>query len=148
MVQLNDRLVALPGIGPKTAEKFEKLGISEVGHLLHHYPFRYEDFESKSVLELMDGEKAVIVGQVVTPANLHYYGSKKNRLRFSIKQGEIVVAVSFFNQPYLIDKVLLGQEIVIWGKWDKLKSSLTGMKILAQVGQDLQPIYRLAQGIS
>ena len=60
----------------------------------------------------------------------------------------MVLAVNFFNQPYLADKVEVGSTIAIFGKWDKAKASLTGMKILAQVEDDLQPVYRVAQGIS
>ncbi|HFR3342746.1 TPA: ATP-dependent DNA helicase RecG, partial [Streptococcus suis] len=148
MKHLKDPLSVLPGIGPKSAEKFTKLDLYSVEDVLCYYPFRYEDYETKSILELMDGEKAVIMGQVVTPANVQYYGFKRNRLRFSIKQDQVVVSVSFFNQPYLADKVEVGQDIVIWGKWDKAKASLTGMKILSQQADDLQPVYHVAQGIS
>ncbi|HFI0716569.1 TPA: ATP-dependent DNA helicase RecG [Streptococcus suis] len=148
MKSLSDHLSVLPGIGPKSAEKFLKLDLETIGQLLTYYPFRYEDFESKSILDLQDGEKAVVVGHVVSPANVQYYGYKRNRLRFSIKQGEVVVSVSFFNQPYLADKIVMGQEVAIWGKWDKAKASLTGMKVLAQVSEDLQPVYHVAQGIS
>lgn len=148
MKSLSDHLSVLPGIGPKSAEKFLKLDLETIGQLLTYYPFRYEDFESKSILDLQDGEKAVVVGNVVSPANVQYYGYKRNRLRFSIKQGELVLSVSFFNQPYLADKIVMGQEVAIWGKWDKAKASLTGMKVLAQVSEDLQPVYHVAQGIS
>lgn len=147
-MNLHQPLTVLLGVGPKSAEKFTKLGIESLQDLLLYFPFRYEDFKSKNVLELEDGEKAVISGVVTTPANVQYYGYKRNRLRFTIKQGEVVLAVNFFNQPYLADKVEVGSTIAIFGKWDKAKASLTGMKILAQVEDDLQPVYRVAQGIS
>ena len=147
-MNLHQPLTVLPGVGTKSAEKLSKLGIENLQDLLLYFPFRYEDFKSKNVLELEDGEKAVISGLVVTPANVQYYGYKRNRLRFTIKQGEVVLAVNFFNQPYLADKVALGSTIAIFGKWDKAKAGLTGMKILAQVEDDLQPVYRVAQGIS
>lgn len=147
-MNLHQSLTVLPGVGPKSAEKFTKLGIESLQDLLLYFPFRYEDFKSKNVLELEDGEKAVISGVVTTPANVQYYGYKRNRLRFTIKQGEVVLVVNFFNQPYLADKVEVGSTIAIFGKWDKAKASLTGMKILAQVEDDLQPVYRVAQGIS
>ena len=35
--------------------------------------------------------------------------------------------------------------MAIFGKWDALKSAVTGMKILAQVEDDMQPVYRVAQ---
>ncbi|MGQ7509456.1 ATP-dependent DNA helicase RecG [Streptococcus suis] len=148
MKRLCDELSVLPGIGPKSAEKFLKINIQNINDLLTYYPFRYEDFESKSIYDLQDGEKAVVVGEVVSPANVQYYGYKRNRLRFSMKQGEVVLAVSFFNQPYLADKIVVGQDIAVWGKWDKAKASLTGMKVLAQVSDELQPVYHVAQGIS
>ena len=100
------------------------------------------------ILNLEDGEKAVVSGIVSTPANVQYYGYKRNRLRFTIKQRELVLAVSFFNQPYLADKIELGQTVAVFGKWDKAKGALTGMKLLAQVEDDLQPVYRLSQGVS
>ena len=147
-MNLQSSIVELKGIGAKSAEKFYKLDIYTIEDLLLYYPFRYEDFKSKRVSELADGEKAVITGTVVTPANVQYYGYKRNRLSFKIKQGEAVIAISFFNQPYLADKVELGSDIAIFGKWDALKSAVTGMKILAQVEDDMQPVYRVAQGIS
>lgn len=147
-MNLHQALTALPGVGPKSAEKFKKLGLESLQDLLLYFPFRYEDFKSKNVLDLEDGEKAVISGIVATPANVQYYGYKRNRLRFTIKQGEVAIAVNFFNQPYLADKIELGATVAIFGKWDKAKASLTGMKVLAQVEDDLQPVYRVAQGIS
>ena len=147
-MNLHQALTALPGVGPKSAEKFKKLGLESLQDLLLYFPFRYEDFKSRNVLDLEDGEKAVISGIVATPANVQYYGYKRNRLRFTIKQGEVAIAVNFFNQPYLADKIELGATVAIFGKWDKAKASLTGMKVLAQVEDDLQPVYRVAQGIS
>lgn len=147
-MNLHQALTALPGVGSKSAEKFKKLGLESLQDLLLYFPFRYEDFKSKNVLDLEDGEKAVISGIVATPANVQYYGYKRNRLRFTIKQGEVAIAVNFFNQPYLADKIELGATVAIFGKWDKAKASLTGMKVLAQVEDDLQPVYRVAQGIS
>ncbi|KXT63913.1 ATP-dependent DNA helicase RecG [Streptococcus sp. DD04] len=147
-MNLHQPLTVLPGVGPKSAEKFTKLGLESLQDLLLYFPFRYEDFKSKNVLDLEDGEKAVVSGQVVTPANVQYYGYKRNRLRFTIKQGEVALAVNFFNQPYLADKIEVGASIAVFGKWDKAKVSLTGMKLLAQVEDDLQPVYRVAQGIS
>lgn len=147
-MHLKSPIADLKGFGPKSAEKFQKLDIYTIEDLLLYYPFRYEDFKSKSVFELADGEKAVITGTVVTPANVQYYGFKRNRLSFKIKQGEAVIAISFFNQPYLADKIELGQDVAVFGKWDQAKSALTGMKLLAQVEDDMQPVYRVAQGIS
>ncbi|MFI3925594.1 DNA helicase RecG, partial [Streptococcus parauberis] len=138
----------LKGLGPKSAEKFHQLEIYTIEDLLIYYPFRYEDFKSKSVFDLQDGEKAVLTGQVVTPATVQYYGFKRNRLSFKIKQDELVIAVNFFNQPYLADKVEIVKEVAIFGKWDQKKAALTGMKFLMSLEDDLQPVYHTVQGVS
>ena len=72
-MNLHQPLHVLPGVGPKSAEKYAKLGIENLQDLLLYFPFRYEDFKTKQVLELEDGEKAVLSGQVVTPASVQYY---------------------------------------------------------------------------
>ncbi|HEL0414035.1 TPA: ATP-dependent DNA helicase RecG [Streptococcus equi subsp. zooepidemicus] len=145
---LKSSIANLKGLGPKSAEKFQKLGIYQIKDLLLYYPFRYEDFKSKSALELLDGEKAVLTGRVVTPPSVQYYGFKRNRLSFKLKQGELVISVSFFNQPYLLEKIVLDQEVAIFGRWDQKKAALTGMKLLMTLEDDLQPVYHVAQGIS
>lgn len=146
-MKLTDSVQFLKGVGPKSVEIFHKLGIFTVQDLLLYFPFRYEDFASRSVFELVDGEKATIIGTVVTPANVQYYGFKRNRLSFKIKEGEAVVAVSFFNQPYLADKVEVGKEIAVYGKWEQAKQQLMGMKVVAQVDDGLEPVYHLTAGM-
>ena len=63
-MNLHQPLSVLPGIGPKSAEKYKKLGIETVEDLLLYFPFRYEDFKSKNVLDLEDGEKAAELVEV------------------------------------------------------------------------------------
>ena len=76
-MDLHQPLSVLPGVGPKSAEKFSKLGIGCLQDLLLYFPFRYEDFKSKNILDLEDGEKALISGIVATPATVQYYGYKR-----------------------------------------------------------------------
>ncbi|MBF8970429.1 ATP-dependent DNA helicase RecG [Streptococcus sp. NLN76] len=147
-MNLHQPLTVLAGVGPKSAEKWARLGIETLQDLLLYFPFRYEDFKHKSVFDLEDGEKAVLSGVVVRPASVQYYGYKRNRVRLSIQQEQVVIGVTFFNQPYLVDKIQMGATVAVYGKWDQAKNSLTGMKFLTQIDQDLQPVYHVAQGIS
>lgn len=146
-MKLLNSIQFLKGVGPKSAERYHQLGIFTISDLLTYFPFRYDNFDARPVFELIDGEKTTIIGTVVTPANVTYYGARRNRLTFKVKQGDIVISVSFFNQPYLQKKVELDKEIAIYGKWDAKKLSLTGMKILAQVDNSFQPVYHVMQGV-
>ncbi|WEV45020.1 ATP-dependent DNA helicase RecG [Streptococcaceae bacterium ESL0687] len=146
-MKLSDSIQYLKGVGPKALENYQKLGISTLEDLLFYFPFRYEDFSGKSVFELVDGEKSTVVGEVVTPASSQYYGYKKNRLNFKIKQDDLVISVSFFNQAYLAQKIEVGATLAIYGKWDARRAALSGIKLLAQVDNGQEPVYRLKEGI-
>ena len=43
-MNLHQPLHVLPGVGPKSAEKYTKLGIENLQDLILYFPFRYEDF--------------------------------------------------------------------------------------------------------
>lgn len=146
-MKLTDSIQFLKGVGPKSAENFHKLGIFTLEDLLLYFPFRYEDFASRNIFELLDGEKATIIGEVVTPANVQYFGRGRNRLSFKIKQEEAVIGVTFFNQPYLADKIELNQQVAVYGKWEQRKQALLGMKVMAQVNHDFSPVYHLVSGL-
>ena len=138
----------LPGVGPKRLEPLAELGIETVYDLLTHFPFRYEDIQIRDVQSIMDQEKVTLKGLVATQPVVSYYGFKKNRLAFRMAIDQQVIQVAFFNQPYLKDKVVQGEEIAIYGKWDAKRSTLMGMKILSnrnvedEEGDQVEAVYR------
>ena len=144
-MNLLDSIAVLPGVGPKRADNLKELGIETVENLLAYYPFRYEDIQEKDLNEIQDQEKVTLKGLVVSEAVVSRFGYKKSRLTFRMMQEHAVINVSFFNQPYLKDKVILSEEIAVYGKWDAKKKSLNGMKILAAKndGEDFAPIYHV-----
>ncbi|MBB5887312.1 ATP-dependent DNA helicase RecG [Lactovum miscens] len=155
-MNLTDSIQYLKGVGPKSFENYKKLGIFTVEDLLLYFPFRYEDIAGRNVVDLLDGEKATIVAEIVTPANLSYFGARRSRLTFKAKQDNSVFGVSFFNQPYLKDKLEVGSKVGLYGKWDSKKQQLLGLKVLSSVegehgviatDADFQPIYHVMQGV-
>lgn len=146
-----DPLTVLPQVGAKRLEALHQLGIFTVLDLLSHYPFRYEDIQVKDLSEIEDQEKVTLKGDVVSEAVLTRFGPKKNRLVFRMAIDHAVIAVTFFNQPYLKSKIHAGEEIAVFGKWDDKRKSLTGMKILgAQIEQEeagFESIYSANKGI-
>lgn len=138
----------LKGVGEKRAQDLAALGITTVKDLMGYYPFRYEDIQERTLVEINDQEKVTIKGVVVAPAVLNRFGYKKSVLRFRMMQDHGVFSVSFFNQPYLKDQVVLGEELAVYGKWDAKKKALTGMKILGSGHQgDFAPIYHVSQKV-
>lgn len=148
-MNLQDPVTALSGVGEKRAETLANLGIETIEDLLSYYPFRYEDIQERQIQEINDQEKVTLKGLVVSPAVLNRFGYKKSKLSFRLMQENDVFMVSFFNQPYLKDKVVVGEEIAIYGRWDAKRQTLNGMKILSNSSQNegFSPIYHVNKSI-
>src|SRR5699024_8212857 len=145
---LDTPVTKLSGVGAKRAENLAELGIFNVEDLLSYYPFRYEDIQARQLAEINDQEKVTLKGVVVSPAVVNRFGYKKSRLQFRMMQDQAVFSVSFFNQPYLKDKVEVAQEIAVYGKWDAKRQALTGMKILGSGQEDsFATIYHVSKAI-
>lgn len=140
---------SLPKVGPKRAMALSTLGITTIEDLLTYYPFRYDDLQERALAEIDDQAKVLLKGIVVSPAVVSHYGYKKSRLNFRMKVDDAVIAVTFFNQSFLKDKIVLDEEIAIFGKWNAQRKTLTGMKIVATQaqGDDFTPIYHVNKEI-
>ena len=79
-MNLHQPLHVLPGVGPKSAEKYAKLGIENLQDLLLYFPLRYEDFMTKQVLELEDGEHQPVFNIMVLSAIAYVLASSRGRL--------------------------------------------------------------------
>ena len=104
-MSIEETVSVLPGVGPKRAQTLAELGIVTIENLLSYYPFRYEDIQEKNLLEINDQEKVTLKGVIVSAPVVSRFGYKKSRLQFRMMQDHAVFMVSFFNQPYLKDKV-------------------------------------------
>ena len=147
-MMIQESVSVLPGVGPKRAQTLSELGIVTIEDLLSYYPFRYEDIQEKNLLEINDQEKVTLKGVIVSAPVVSRFGYKKSRLQFRMMQDHAVFMVSFFNQPYLKDKVEVGEELAVYGKWDAKRKSLTGMKILGgKQTEEYAPIYHVTKAI-
>lgn len=138
-------VTVLKGVGNKTAEGLATLGINSIYDLLMYFPFRYNDLESLPLDQLMDGQKNLLKGVVVTEPYVSRFGYKKSRLSFKIQIDHDVVMVNFFNQPWLKDKIEVGKEIAVYGKYSTARQSLSAFKFVAEKkeGSSMEPIYPL-----
>jgi ATP-dependent DNA helicase RecG len=141
---IENSVLEMKGVGPKRAEQLATLGITTIKDLLFYFPFRFEDFEVRSLDEALDQEKIVIKGLVLTEPVVSYFGRRRNRLAFRIRQGEDVAQVVFFNQGYLKTQIAPGSEILLFGKWDSNKQQLLGIKVLQQRAlNSFEPVYHV-----
>lgn len=106
----------LKGVGPKTAERFEKLGILTLSDLLCHYPRRYLDFSKPySIAEAPADTECVVKAEVFAkPGGRILPGGRRMEC---ITAGDDVssLEITWFNNPYAAQKLELGQEYYFQG---------------------------------
>ncbi|MDO1605538.1 ATP-dependent DNA helicase RecG [Lactobacillus sp. YT155] len=149
MKSLNDNVAVLKGVGTRKVEVLQTLGISTIYDLLYYFPFRYEDLMVKSLDDIVDQEKTVLEGTVASDPVVSRFGYKKNRLNVRLLVENESVMVTFFNQPWLKDKFITGEDCQIYGKWDQNRRSLTGMKVLnlKDNSGDVDSVYSVNKNI-
>lgn len=115
---MNDQtpVLEIKGIGEKSAKLFHKLDIDTVGDLLTHYPRDYERFEEpRQIKDVATGETAAVLGTVLSIPNI-----KKIRnlsiMNVLIRDGSGSMQLTFFNMPYLQNRLKPGVCCVFRGK--------------------------------
>lgn len=67
----------LPGVGPKVAQLFKKIGITTVGELLRHFPSGYDDYTHQlKVSSLEAGQQGWLEGKVVEVKSRRSFGRR------------------------------------------------------------------------
>jgi len=100
MTQTDSALLTKPisnlrGIGPKSAEKFHKLGIFSLNDLFFHLPYRYEDrTQVTPVRQLLAGTSAVVEGKIIS--NEIKLGRRRSLL-VRISDGSGFLTLRFFH---------------------------------------------------
>lgn len=125
MINLEEDVKYTKGVGPKKVELLNKLGIFTLKDLITYYPRTYEDrSKPKFLYDCGDGEEVLVeVIACSTVNNVRLKGKTMQRL--IIRDETASATVTWFNQPYLKDKFIIGQKYKIYGKVSKKLGKIT-----------------------
>jgi ATP-dependent DNA helicase RecG len=116
-VALNASLTVLQGVGPKNAASLEKLGMFTLGDMLYYFPRRYDDYSQLKPIQLLTyGEVVTVIGQIQSVINRPIRGGKMQIIEAVISDGTGALRISWFNQPWLINRLSEGMNIAVAGK--------------------------------
>ncbi len=153
---LSDPITTIPLVGKSYANRLKKLDIETIEDLLHHYPFRYEDFSVKKKLnELIAGETVTVTATVLEIKNIYTRGGK--RLTFATVADETgQLEVVWFNQPYITNTVKKNDSINLSGRLGEFSKKPTfvspeyeklGASSTIHTGR-LVPVYPETRGVT
>ena len=150
MVKNNNDITYLKGVGEKKAKMYAKLGIVTVEDLICYYPKDYIDFtELKNICEIENGESCAFKGVVTRKLRPHI--GRVAVYQLAISDGTDGMLVTFFNNQYSYEKMVVGQCYLFYGKVScdfAMKQTASPLFIPDGAEHAIIPKYPLTKGLS
>lgn len=149
-------LTAVQGIGPKSARTLERLGLRTLGDLLWHLPRRYDDYSQlRTINRLWYGQDVTIIAAVDEVELRPTRGGKLTLVEATVSDGTGALRVTWFNQPWVAERLRPGRPVVLSGRVEQYLGRLT-MNNPEWEDVDRQqlhtnrivPVYPLTAGVS
>jgi ATP-dependent DNA helicase RecG len=154
-MKLDDRTCAIKGVGPKTAELFEKLKIYTIDDLLRFYPRNYLSYEEPVDISEADiGKRVAIKAQIQSYVDIKRVRSLK-LVTCTVKDMTGSVKLTWFNSTFLKQMFHIGQTYVFVGVLSRRNYQLTmehpeyyTVEQYDKLIESLQPVYPLTEGLT
>lgn len=140
----------IKGIGPKSENILNKMGILNANDLITYYPYRYNIIEVKPLLEQENLNRIVVKGRISSTPTLTYFKKKMNCIRFKAEVESKLINIVIFNRQFLKPYLSINKEIIIIGKYDANKNTISASDIKLDVTKDktIECIYHCTSGIT
>ena len=107
----------MPKVSRAIVPLLKRLGISTVKDLLMHVPSRYEDFSNKKkIADVISGDVLTIQGVIRSISRLRTKTSGALLIQASIADDTGIIKAVWFNQPYLLRTLGIGNMVNCSGK--------------------------------
>lgn len=141
-------LELLPKVGPKTINILNRININTVEDLLTYYPYRYNIIKFINIEDADDTMTYYIKAKILSVPKVSYIKRNFNRLDFFATNNNHDFKVVIFNRAFLKRNLTVDKEIVIIGKYSKIKNIFTANDIKFNIDEErIEPIYHLTEGI-
>jgi ATP-dependent DNA helicase RecG len=131
---LDVSIEALDGVGPKLAEAAAEAGIHTVGDVLLRFPHSHRDRTVRLLADVEEGQQATVLVEVLGSKPRPF---RKRRLSItSVRVGDESghIRATWFNQPWVADKLEPGARLLLTGKRDKRGFAVSEWELVAAGG--------------
>jgi ATP-dependent DNA helicase RecG len=123
---------ALDGVGPKLAEAAAEAGIATVGDVLYRVPHSHRDrADVRDIADLEPGEEATILAEVTGSQPRPFRRSRVTILTAKVSDASGSVRATWFNQPWVAEKLTPGTSLLLVGTRDKRGFRVSAYEIVA-----------------
>lgn len=138
-------ITELKGVGENIKNRLYNNDIFNLYDLLTKYPTRYENYEITDIANAYHGEKITFEGTIVTQPTMAYIRSNLNKMSFSVSSNDEIIKVTVFNRQFLFKHLEVGSVVIISGKIDKWKYSISASNLFLKknMKKDIIPKYNL-----
>jgi ATP-dependent DNA helicase RecG len=152
---LDTPIASLKGMRKATADALNRVNVQVVRDLIYYFPRAHYDYtDTRSISRLRVGTKTTLVGTIRDVRN-NYTRGKLAITTATIEDDTGVVAVRWFNQPYLTQQLPVGARIAITGEPDVNNGRVTFVPRDYELIKDLElthaarlvPVYPLTKGL-
>jgi len=113
---LDAPLTVLQGVGPRHAQTLAELGLQTLGDMLYYFPRRYEDYSQlKPIKSLWYGEQVTVIGTIQSVVTRPIRGGSSTIVEAILSDGTGALRLSWFNQPWLANRLKEGMQISVSG---------------------------------
>ncbi|MYD51304.1 MAG: ATP-dependent DNA helicase RecG [Dehalococcoidia bacterium] len=155
-ITLDDDISRIRGVTQSHLPKLRRLDLLTVRDLLHHFPYRHNDFaDIRQIAELQFGMEQTILAEV-TEISQSTIGSRRSSAHAVLTDSTGGVRATWFNQGYLVNTLRPGTKVFVSGKVSAFRQHLLfenpeyeimrGQDDLMHTGR-LVPIYPLVDGL-
>jgi ATP-dependent DNA helicase RecG len=140
---------SLTGVGPTLKKRLAKLGLERVGDLLDHRPRRYErPAPEKRIADLFGDEEVLIEGDVVK-TSLRRGRGRLQILTAQVSDGSGQISATWFNQPWLKDKLTPGTHVRLRGQQNRFGFAVRSFDLNGgSATADFAPVYPASEEVS
>lgn len=130
----------LSGVGSKTAEAAERIGIEDLGDLIEHYPHSYGLDEGViPIAQLADGVTATLQVEVRSASSRPTRRRGLRIVEATVFDDTGSIKVAWFNQAWLAEKLTPGTRLLLRGKRDRRGFKPESFEVLSPKGEQARP---------